>query len=58
MKDKEQGRKDYIKEIYQEQMIIDREIKELRQRYAKIETFLYWFADEDYMESLKEGINE
>lgn len=54
MKDKEQRRKEYIKELYQEKIIIDRKIKDLLKRSSEIETFLYWFADEDYMESLKE----
>ena len=54
MSDKEQGRKEYIKELYDEQIIVARKIKELRQRYAEIETFLYWFADEDYINYLYE----
>ena len=54
MSDKEQGRKEYIKELYEEQIIVARKIKELRQRYAEIETFLYWFADEDYINYLDE----
>ena len=54
MSDKEQGRKEYIKTIKLEQINLDRKIKELRQRYAEIETFLYWFADEDYINYLYE----
>ena len=52
MKDKEQARKKYIKELYHEQIIIDSKIKELLKRDAEIETFLYWFADEDYINYL------
>ena len=54
MKDKEQRRKEYIKELYDEKIIIDSKIKELGQRYEEIETFLYWFADEDYINYLYE----
>ena len=54
MKDKEQARKEYIKELYDEQIIIDHKLKDLLKRYAEIETFLYWFADEDYINYLYE----
>ena len=54
MKDKEQRRKEYIKELYDEKIIIDSKIKELGQRYEEIETIIYWFADEDYINYLDE----
>ena len=54
MNDREQGRKEYIKELYQEQIILERKIKELLKRYEEIEKFLYWFADEDYINYLDE----
>ena len=54
MSDKEKGRKEYIRELYEEQIIIDSKIKELLKRSSEIETFLYWFADEDYINYLDE----
>ena len=54
MNDKEQARKKYIKELYEEKIIIDHKLKELLKRHAEIETFLYWFADEDYINYLDE----
>ena len=45
MSDKEQARKEYIKELYEEKIIINSKIKELLKRKKEIETFLYWFDD-------------
>ena len=54
MKDKEQARKEYIKELYEEQIIIDHKLKELLKRYAEIETTLYWLDDEESINYLYE----
>lgn len=57
MKDKEQGRKGYIKEVYQEKINTDRKIKELLKRSSEIEAFLYWFADEEDISKLELKLN-
>ena len=58
MKDKEQGRKGYIKKLYDEKIMNDIKIKELLKRSAEIEIFLYWFADEDYINYLDKITHE
>jgi hypothetical protein len=54
MNDKEQARKEFIKELYEEQIIIDHKLKELLKRYAEIETTLYWLDDEESINYLYE----
>ena len=54
MKDKEQRRKEYIKELYDEKIIIDHKLKELLKRHAEIETTLYWLDDEESINYLYE----
>ena len=57
MKDKEQGRKEYIRELYEEKILNDIKIKELLKRSKEIETFLYWFADEEDISKLELKLN-
>ena len=54
MKDKEQARKKYIKELYEEKIIIDSKLKELLKRHTEIEKSLYWLDDEESINYLYE----
>ena len=57
MSDKEKGRKEYIKELYDEQIIISHKLKDLLKRKKEIETFLYWFADEEDISKIELELN-